>query len=160
MPALWRVMLALTIGALTHLGWDACTHANYGLGLYLPVLGKSLFRLGSTAFSMANLLQYVSSVAGLFFLAMAARPARKHLVHGLRTGVPVSWLVTSSVLIAVLTASLTFALSWNAGDGIGQWRHTIRLTAWNGLSAPLLMVALYPWIWRMRQRKAIDRQLA
>ncbi|MET3654285.1 DUF4184 family protein [Dyella japonica] len=154
-PAPWRVMLALIVGALTHLAWDACTHANYGLGLYLPALGQPLFRVDHAAISAANLLQYGSSVAGLLVLVMAAWPARQRFVHGMREGVAVSWLVAALFVVAILTALLTFALTWNMGENVNQLRHTLRLTAWNGLSMPLLIVMLYPLIWRLRQRKAI-----
>ncbi len=153
MPALWRVMLALTIGSLTHLAWDGCTHANYGIGAYLPALGQPLFWIGHAAISSANLLQYVSSVAGLLLLAAAAWPARQRLVRDMRAGVPTSWLMVSLVVAAILTASLTFAVTWNPGDDASQLRHTIRLTAWNGLSSPLLIVVAYPLIWRLRQRR-------
>lgn len=153
MPAWWRVLLALSIGTLTHLAWDACTHASYGLGPYL-LLGQPLFSIGYATFSRANLLQYISSVAGLVFLALAAWPARGQLMRNLRAGVPLSWLMATLVLAAVLSASLTFALTWEDSESIDQLRHTIRLTAWNGLCAPLLIVVAYPVIWRLRQRKA------
>lgn len=155
MPALWRVMLALTIGTLSHLAWDGCTHASYGIGVYLPALGHPLFWIGHAAISSANLLQYVSSIAGLLFLAAAAWPARRRLVHDMRAGMPTSWLMVSLVVAAILTASLTFAVTWNPGDDASQLRHTIRLTAWNGLSSPLLIVVAYPLIWRLRQRRVM-----
>ncbi|ULU23212.1 DUF4184 family protein [Dyella terrae] len=157
LPAPWRVMLALTIGAFTHLAWDACTHANYGLGLYLPMLGQPLFWMNHSAISNANLLQYGSSLAGLLILAVAAWPVRQQLLRGLRTGVPISWLMVSLVVTAILAASLTFVFTWNPGEGTSQLRHTIRLTAWNGLSSPLLIVVAYPLVWRLRQYKTYGR---
>jgi len=156
-PAPWRIMLALTIGALTHLAWDALTHANYGLGLYLPVLGQPLFHMGNAAISSANLLQYTSSVLGLLLLALAAWPARRRLVEGMRAGMPLSWLMVGALMAALLTAALTFAFTWDMGDGARQLRHTIRLTAWNGLSAPMLMVMAYPLIWRLRRCRRTDQ---
>lgn len=153
-PALWRVVLALAVGALTHLAWDAFTHANYGLGLYLPVLGQPLFRIGNAAISSANLLQYASSIVGLLLLTGAAWPARRRLVAGMRAGMPLGWLIAALSMAAILTASLTFAFTWNMGESTNQLRHTIRLTAWNGLSAPMLIAMAYPLIWRLRQRKA------
>jgi Domain of unknown function (DUF4184) len=152
-PAVWRVMLALTIGALTHLAWDACTHANYGLGLCLPMLGQPLFWIGNAAISSANLLQYGSSVAGLLLLAALAWPARHRFVRGMRAGVPMSWFLACLFAAAMLTAALTLAFTWKIGDGSNQLRHAIRLTTWNGLSSPLLMIMSYPLIWRWRQRK-------
>ena len=151
LPSKWRVILALTIGALTHLAWDACTHANYGLGLCFPVLGQPLFWLGRAAISTANLLQYSSSVVGLLLLAVAAWPARHRLMRGMRTGMPVTWLFAA----AALTASLTFAFTWQVGDSANQLRHTLRLTAWNGLSAPMLIAMSYPLIWRLRQCRTL-----
>lgn len=35
-PALWRVLLALAIGTLTHLAWDAFTHVNSVLAYTCP----------------------------------------------------------------------------------------------------------------------------
>lgn len=63
--------------------------------------------------------------------------------------------MAASFTAAILTALMTFALTWNIGENINQLRHTIRLTAWNGLSAPLLIVVSYPLLWRLRRRKAI-----
>jgi hypothetical protein len=158
LPTLRRVILALTIGALTHLAWDACTHANYGLGLYLPILGQPLFWIDRAAISSANLLQYVSSVVGLLFLARAAWPARQRLISGMQAGVPISWLAASLLIAAVLTASLTFAFTWQVGDSANQLRHTVRLTAWNGLSAPMLILMLHPLIRHLYQRRHVQAQ--
>jgi Domain of unknown function (DUF4184) len=155
-PAIWRVILALTVGALTHLAWDACTHANYGFGQFLPVLGQPLFWVGPAAISSANLLQYGSSVVGLLLLTVAAWPARRRLVCTLRHGVPMSRLMTWLLTATVLTAMLTFALTWQADGSANQLRHSLRLTAWNGLSAPMLIALLYPLIWR-RQSGAATR---
>ncbi len=158
--AWWRVMLALTFGALTHLAWDGCTHAHYGLGLYLPALGQPLFWIGSAAISGANLLQYASSVAGLLCLVAAAWPARRRLLRGMRTGLPISWLVACLSMAALLSAAVTFAVTCKAGDSANQLRHTIRLAAWNGLSSPLLIVVLYPLVQRLRQHKAAQSAAA
>lgn len=79
----------------------------------------------------------------------------------MRAGMPVGWLIAASMLAAILTASLTFALTWNMGESASQLRHTIRLTAWNGLSAPMLILMAYPLMWRLGRRKVIrtDDQL-
>jgi hypothetical protein len=151
-PTAWRIMLALAFGALTHLAWDACTHGNYGLGLVLPELGQPLFLLGSAAISTANLLQYTSSLVGLLLLALAAWPARRRFIDSLRAGVPTSVLVMSLLAASTLTAGVTFAVIWQTGDDASQLRHTLRLTAWNGLSAPMVMLMAYPLVWRWRAR--------
>ncbi|WP_213947537.1 hypothetical protein [Luteibacter sp. dw_328] len=62
-----------------------------------------------------------------------------------------TWLLTA----AALTATLTFAITWQADGSADQLRHALRLTAWNGLSAPMLLAIFYPLIWRRQSGAAI-----
>lgn len=152
-PANWRVLAALAVGALSHLAWDACTHASYGLGRWWPALGFPLFRLGDVGISGAVLLQYLSSIAGLLLLAVAAWPTRQRLWENLRSHWQMRNLLTALVFIGATTALATFAMAWQTGRGTNELRHLIRLTAWNGVAAPLALGMLYPLLWRLRQRK-------
>ena len=63
-----KVILALLLGSVTHLLWDGTTHPDGFIALQIPWLQHSFdfFYLGDM--SVARLLQYVSSLAGLLLL--------------------------------------------------------------------------------------------
>jgi hypothetical protein len=146
-PSAWRVLLALAVGSLTHLAWDGATHPSYGLGAWLPYWGHALFHVGHVGISLAHLLQYCSSIIGLGILLYVAWPNWR--TPGLGTRLPARWLLLSAAVAFVATVAMTFAFTWSADDAPGALRHTLRLCAWNGLSAMLTIALFYPLFWRL-----------
>lgn len=61
--------LAVVLGALTHVAWDAFTHADTPITAAFPIFNSILFTVGDRPVRVYLLLQYLSSVIGLFALA-------------------------------------------------------------------------------------------
>ncbi len=59
-----RAMVAIAIGAATHIMWDAFTHRDAWGPVLLPVLRTTAFTLGGMTVPWYNVLQVVSSVVG------------------------------------------------------------------------------------------------
>jgi hypothetical protein len=68
-----RVLLlasvGIFIGAMTHIAWDAFTHWDTPVSQYFPGLDAVLFEVHGHTIHVFELLQYLSSVAGLLALA-------------------------------------------------------------------------------------------
>ncbi|MDB6028694.1 MAG: hypothetical protein JWM68_4917 [Verrucomicrobiales bacterium] len=63
------VIVSLIIGAFTHLFWDSFTHEHGWFVETFPVLERNVFSIGHHAFEIYECLQYVSTGAGLIYLA-------------------------------------------------------------------------------------------
>jgi len=61
--------LAVVIGALTHVAWDAFTHGDTPITNAFPVFDIELFAFHGQPFRVYRALQYLSSVLGLLALA-------------------------------------------------------------------------------------------
>src|SRR5688572_14051001 len=60
--------LAVVLGALTHIAWDAFTHAGTVVTNAFPVFNAKLFSAGGRPVRVYLLLQYLSSVIGMLAL--------------------------------------------------------------------------------------------
>ncbi|GJM22417.1 MAG: hypothetical protein DHS20C15_23320 [Planctomycetota bacterium] len=69
----WRVLCALLLGALTHVSWDAFTHAGDPGVRAFPWLGEPLLRVGGFPLRPYKLLQHGGSVVGALAIAFALR---------------------------------------------------------------------------------------
>jgi hypothetical protein len=63
------IVLSLVIGAATHLGWDACTHAHTAVTRNVDVLRALVGPAAGPQIRVYKLLQYFSGVLGLAILA-------------------------------------------------------------------------------------------
>jgi membrane-bound metal-dependent hydrolase YbcI (DUF457 family) len=109
-----RACLAVLLGAVTHLLWDAFTHRDTFITSHVPSL------LGPTPFvtwlPIYHLLQGLSSVAGLLILGYWLRhlhrqPARSHIrpYHiSRRARVVANWLLLAAAVIGALTDWLPY----------------------------------------------------
>lgn len=62
---------SILIGAITHVFWDAFTHATGTAVLQIEVLRAELFRIGEQPQHIYNLLQHLSTLVGLLLLFAA-----------------------------------------------------------------------------------------
>jgi hypothetical protein len=69
--------LAVVIGALTHVAWDAFTHVGTPMTEAIPALNAPLFEMRGRPVRVYRLLQYLSSVIGLLALARWAWNLRR-----------------------------------------------------------------------------------
>ena len=134
LPAAWRVRvprsdttvslkslalasIAVILGAMTHVAWDAFTHANTLITEVFPALRTEVFTFRGRSFRVYLILQYLSSVVGLLALAYwalklrRATPrvrsvleSRRDLSDRMRIGAALFVIVTSGV-----TAMLSYS---------------------------------------------------
>jgi hypothetical protein len=67
------MMAAILIGALTHIAWDAFTHANGAMVRTGGPLRAPLFVFAGRTFAAYNVLQHASTLLGLVAMAVAWR---------------------------------------------------------------------------------------
>ncbi len=65
---LWKIMLSLLVGSISHLVWDSFTHPDGWVVEHLPIFGTVIFRLAGSDFPLYKLLQYASSILGVTIL--------------------------------------------------------------------------------------------
>jgi Domain of unknown function (DUF4184) len=99
LPAAWRVRMprsnrtvtpevlgfasiAVILGAMTHVAWDAFTHADTLLTGAFPALNEELFTFRGRSVRIYLILQYLSSIVGLLALAIWARNLRRSSPRG------------------------------------------------------------------------------
>lgn len=70
--SLARIAVAIMIGAGSHLVWDEFTHGPAAEGRWLGWLNALPFSIGQADFALYSVFQWISSVAGLAVLAIAA----------------------------------------------------------------------------------------
>ncbi len=61
--------IAVIVGALTHIAWDAFTHAGTPMTRLFPLLGQEAFPVRGRSVPVYFVLQVLSSLVGLFALA-------------------------------------------------------------------------------------------
>lgn len=75
--ALALASIAVILGAMTHVAWDAFTHANTPITEAFPALRAELFTVRGRAIRVYLMLQYLSSIVGLLALASWALKLRR-----------------------------------------------------------------------------------
>ena len=98
-----RAAASIVAGAWTHIAWDSFTHANRLGTRLLPVLDRTLLWLGDYRLSVYQLLQHLSTLAGLALIAYAYRgwrsrateadPPPPHLRSAWRRTLIAAWLL-------------------------------------------------------------------
>lgn len=107
--------LGILIGAVTHIAWDSFTHGGTPVSNLFPVLNVVLLEFRGRSIPISQMLQYLSSVAGLLALAYwgynlrnAPTPARRsHEPHGFlsdRTRILAAVMLVGTSAVAALAA--------------------------------------------------------
>ena len=108
------VSLGIIIGAMTHIAWDAFTHANTPVADAFPVFNTELFSFRGRSVRVYLVLQYLCSVLGLLALARWAWNLRHARSRPRAAGAARSTLTDRARIAAVLlmiAVSLTTALA-------------------------------------------------
>jgi membrane-bound metal-dependent hydrolase YbcI (DUF457 family) len=110
--------LGVIVGALTHIAWDAFTHADTPMTRLFPLLGEGAFSLRGRSVPVYFVLQVLSSLVGLVALAWWALRLRhdkpeSRAVHPLR--IPLSDRARVGILLAMIAMSVAAGLATYAG---------------------------------------------
>jgi hypothetical protein len=116
------LLVSLAIGALTHVGWDAVTHAS-GLPRFVPLMPTQLFSVWGYSVSVYKLLQHSSTVLGVVLLTVwtrrwldatpASAPCPAELVSPARKLALLALILLPGIVVGLLAAWP--ALSANVG---------------------------------------------
>ena len=113
--------LAIILGAMTHVAWDAFTHANTTITNAFPAFRAELFTFRGRPIRVFLVLQYLSSVIGLLGLALWARSVRRSAPDPRRLAEPPSPITDrmriGAALMVISTSGVTALLAYanNAG---------------------------------------------
>ncbi len=118
-----RASVALLVGGLTHLAWDAVTHRDAWGPVLLPVLHRTMFTVGTLDVPLYNVLQHVSSVAGVVVVGVWLwRALQRDGAWPAVVRTPWRLAVWGALGAAALTVG-----AWNA-NGRGYMKHPSRAT--------------------------------
>jgi hypothetical protein len=160
----WRnrwpsIVLAVWIGAATHILWDAWTHPH-GLGAELfPVL-RSLVAIGPLNVSWVTVLQLGSSIAGLLIVAWCYLRWLKHAPVADIEHLPHVHPTVRTVLLLVFVALLAGTAGVISLEpeyhpmGIYELRHYAERALISGTKVAGLAMVAYSVLWSLLKRDA------
>lgn len=151
-PWLVVAVASLLLGAVTHVVWDAFTHAGRWGVLLVPGLNEPLFDAVGRQFRVFNLLQHLSTVVGLAALALAYRRCLQQqpkVPDPARDGQRVRLLLAGIVGATVIGAGLAWALT-PAGQP-GALSHLVVRTVIASTSGFLLFFVIGSVAWWQSQ---------
>ena len=131
LSALWLAGIAVIVGAVTHVVWDAFTHASTPVTQAFPVLNEEVFRLHGHSIPMFFVLQCLSSVVGLLALAIWALRLR-HSEPRARTADEPRIALPSRARVAALgvmivSSTVTALLMFESNPGFPLRQHVFDL---------------------------------
>lgn len=100
------VVLSLIAGALTHVGWDAFTHAESLPIAFLPSLRTHLFTVSDFEVAVWKVLQHASTVVGLTLLARWTWVALRDRSETPQPAVPVLSPITKGTVLALVVVAV------------------------------------------------------
>lgn len=127
-PDLLRMLLAVLLGAATHLLWDAATHYHGVFVQAWPVLREPLLVLGGRAVAAYSVLQHGSTLLGASVLTIAYR-------RWLRRAMPASISTNDPRPLRGWGALLLLTVLALAGGAMLSLRY-----AWPGINSESLLV--------------------
>ncbi|CDH03903.1 DUF4184 family protein [Xenorhabdus bovienii] len=161
-------MLSLFIGAVTHIGWDAFTHDKGFFVELIPLLQFRIFHsiTNGQGISIYKILQHLSSLSGLLYLAMKYWRYQKKLDLSIQktNKRKLYYLIVIGFISGFLTCPVALFLSWEV-SGINMGRFIFKELT---LSVPvffIILVLIALWIryysskTKLVQSKSIDIQI-
>jgi hypothetical protein len=156
---LWRIVVSLLIGSITHLVWDSFTHPDGWIVERFPVFETVVFRLAGSDFQIFKLLQYASSILGLAVLVwwiwkwyQKARPLPGSGLFPISTlG---KWMIISFMLgIATGLAGWSTWLRTPEIDSLYSFKEFVAQIFVTGTSAFCVELIVFGLIWKGRVEK-------
>lgn len=100
------VVASLLVGALTHVGWDAFTHAETLPVSFLPSLRTHLFTVSDFEVAVWKVLQHASTVVGLTLLGRWTWVALRDRSATPQPAVPVLSPITKGAVLALVVVAV------------------------------------------------------
>ena len=162
----WRaVLVSLLVGAVTHIAWDAFTHAGAPLVRVSRALRFHLVTLSGYPLSVYGVLQHLSTTLGFALIAL-------WISRWLRSAEPDpdaarGTLSSGGRAVAILAIVAIIVVLWLESKGLRPMReHTLygvqfflRRAIPTGISSASVALLLYAVVWHFVKRAASRRQL-
>ena len=152
------IILALAVGALSHITWDSFTHEHGWAVERLPALRASLFALAGREVGLYKLLQHGSTLTGLALLAYCLRKRLKSEAAVMALPEPsLPARTRQRILLALLLSTCIAAVIiglWSAArhSGLRALQVFVVQTAVGGMAAFALCLLLFSIAYRLRRR--------
>jgi hypothetical protein len=135
------VVLSIVVGALTHVGWDAFTHAETLPVRVLPSLRTHLFTISDFEVAVWKLLQHASTIAGVALLARWTWIELRDRPEAPQPAVPVLSPTVKGALLAIVLLAVSGAVVMGALQAppsawtLGSMRLPVRRAVVAGMQA-------------------------
>lgn len=155
------ILLALLIGALTHIVWDAFTGSDRFGTTMIPWLSEPIINVMGDELPAYRVLHILSSIAGgLLLLIWSTRWLERYSMHNVRSIVrPVGRLILLTVIIGITATAFWFMGSIEGNSLFGRhWE--VRGFLQSGLIAAVpvlyILLFLYGCGWHLYSRRLIE----
>jgi len=156
-----RILLALFIGTLTHLGWDAFTHPGSSVVRLFPLLSKPIFYFMEKPVPCYFFLQYLSSALAILLLIVWVRKWASQISGKPRSHAIFSrgWKTSIHVTMGTLCLLGGILLGIQADAAAGQQSDSatvfISHASVGMVSFFLLILFLFSLVWHLGLKKVI-----
>jgi uncharacterized membrane protein len=146
-----RAGIAVLLGGVTHLAWDALTHSSTPVVDAFPVLRETIVPIAGARMPLYHFLQFVSSIAGLAVLGIwALRLRQKPQAATVQTLPAVSTGTRIAAAAIIVLGACALALAYYAYHSRLRFENRMFYTAIGGMTGwALAWCGVAVWI-RMR----------
>lgn len=151
------ISLSLALGALTHVAWDALTHADGAVVEAFPIFKTMLLDGGRYRLALYQVLQHGSTLLGALFVLwwcwrwMQRAPRRQVARTGRVTPRQRAWLLIALPGAAIGGALLSFLERAEPITSIEVLRMLVRAAATGGVAAFVLALLAYGIVWSLHR---------
>lgn len=150
------IVASVFVGAVTHIVWDSFTHANGWGALTFPVLRRPVTVIPGFAFSLAEILQLVSTIVGALILLFYYRRWLRSVDEPAAVRqVPLPLLLRGLLFLAVIAGALAPAVARLLLDP-QFWMHSRRrligYSTIDGIKVVCLELILFSLVWQLAVR--------
>jgi hypothetical protein len=163
-PVSWLVVVAsLLAGALTHVIWDAFTHAGGPAVALIPVLKIKLFAVGRYTVFVYKVLQHASTLVGLTVMAwwsarwLARAPRRPATPRVCLTAAQRVSIGGAMLAVAIVRAVLSARPVLSHGLDVSSVQIALSVAAISGLAALAAALVAYSVLWHLVARGRTPR---
>lgn len=158
LPRLFIIILALVVGAFSHILWDSFTHESGWVVSKLPLLQASLFNLDKHEIKLYKLLQHGSSAVGLSLITYCfLKWFNNKPVDELKVEQEFPDRIRHQISIGLILLTCIIALGvgfWSASGNTGlRYLEVFAVqTAIGGMAAFALCLLLFSFIYKASNR--------
>ncbi|MCK4493128.1 MAG: DUF4184 family protein [Methylococcales bacterium] len=135
--SIFKIILSLLIGSLTHILWDAFTHESGFFVLYFKFFSTTLFAVDHHEFKLYRLLQHLSSIIGLLIVIIWIKQWSKKVKHPLIVvfSFPKKLIRMSQISLIALPMIIGFYYAYLRRNPDINWLYDLQFSIRHGILA-------------------------